>query len=303
MYCLWVFWDHGQRTHTVIQKVEKETCKLMSLIGKAIPMNMHRTKTIAFALALSLGSMVGVNDQLNAAESADGLGAVLKVGQARTGAAQKSQVKIDALSDQTRDRLQEYKRLMKLVEDLRVYNKKLDIQIGRQNERQATLEKSISEVTVIQRQITPLLIRMIDGLEQFVGLDVPFHLKERQDRIQFLRNNLDRPELTVAEKFRQVLEAYKIENEYGRKVDTYKDTIQINGADREVNMFRVGRIALLYQTSDTENSGVWDQRSRTWVELDSAQYRNAILKGVRIAKKQASIDILTLPIAAPEAVK
>jgi hypothetical protein len=39
------------------------------------------------------------------------------------------------------------------------------------------------------------------------------------------------------------------------------------------------------------------------VQLDSGEYRNAIMKGLRIARKEASIDILNLPIAAPEAAK
>ena len=261
-------------------------------------MKMHRMKTIAVALSLSVGSVVGSSAPLQA----DTLTDVLKVGQAKTTAAQKSQQKIDKLSDETRNSLQDYKRVMKLVEDLQVYNKKLELQVNNQNQRLASMENSIAEVTVIQRQITPLIIRMIDGLEQFVSLDLPFHTEERQNRIEFLKNSVDRSDLTVAEKFRQVLEAYKIENEYGRKIDSYKDTISINNADREVNIFRVGRVALLFQTTDTEISGVWDKKTRSWVELNSAEYRNAIMKGIRIAKKQASIDILDMPIAAPEAI-
>jgi hypothetical protein len=151
--------------------------------------------------------------------------------------------------------------------------------------------------------MTPLVIRMIDGLEQFVELDVPFHIDERRQRVAFLRGNLDRSDVSVSEKFRQVLEAYKIENEYGRKIDAYKGSVEIDGVERDVNFFRVGRVALLYQTTDTEVSGAWDQASRSWVQLDSGEYRNAIMKGLRVARKEASIDILNLPIAAPEAAK
>ena len=149
--------------------------------------------------------------------------------------------------------------------------------------------------------MTPLVVRMLDGLERFVELDVPFHMEEREQRIEFLRNNIDRADLSIAEKFRQVLEAYKIENEYGRKIDAYKGSVEIDGAQREVNFLRVGRIALLYQTTDTELSGAWDQENRTWVPLDRGEYRAAIMKGLRIARQEASIDLLTLPIPAPEA--
>ena len=109
--------------------------------------------------------------------------------------------------------------------------------------------------------------------------------------------------LTIAEKFRQVLEAYKIENEYGRKIDSYKGVATVNGAERDVNFLRIGRIGLLYQTTDGKVSGAWDKTQGTWTELDAGDYRGAIQKGLRIARKQASIDIMKLPIPAPEAAK
>jgi hypothetical protein len=226
--------------------------------------------------------------------------AVLKVGDAKTVSAQKSQQKIDGLADQTNELLQDYKTVNKQIDGLRVYNARLEKQVANQLQRIDDIENSINQVTVIQRQITPLIIRMIDGLDQFVALDVPFHLDERSERIAFLRANIDRSDLSVAEKFRQVLEAYKIENEYGRKIDTYKGTVTIDGTEREVNFFRVGRIALLYQTTDLEVSGAWDKAAGDFVRLDNSEYRNAIQKGLRIARKQASIEVLKVPVNAPE---
>ena len=126
-------------------------------------------------------------------------------------------------------------------------------------------------------------------------------MEERKERVAFLRSSIDRSDLSVAEKFRQVLEAYKIENEFGRKVTAYKGSLSIDGVERDVNFFQVGRIALMYQTTDTEISGAWDKEANDFVQLDKGEYRNAILKGLRIARKQASIDILKLPVSAPEA--
>ncbi len=258
-------------------------------------MNMHRFKTIALALTLSTGALMGSQAHANTVE------AVLNVGQAKTVAAKKSQQKIDELAGETDDLLQDYKTVMKEVDGLRVYNARLEKQIANQVRRINDIEESIDKVTVIQRQVTPLVIRMIDGLEKFIELDIPFMMDERRQRIEFLRENVDRSDLSVAEKFRQVLEAYKIENEYGRKVSAYKGSLKINGVDRDVNFFRVGRVALLYQTTDTEISGYWDEEANDFVELDKGEYRNAILEGLRIARKEASIDILKLPIPAPEA--
>ncbi len=261
-------------------------------------MNMHRLKVVFVAAMLAASSLLGMVAVSHADET---LNAILKVGADRNAASAKSQVKIDKLAEQTRELLTDYKTVMKQVDGLIVYNARLQKQIDNQLRRVSDIENSISQVTIIQRQMTPLVIRMIDGLEQFVELDVPFHLDERRQRVAFLRGNLDRSDVSVAEKFRQVLEAYKIENEYGRKIDAYKGSVEIGGVERDVNFFRVGRIALLYQTTDTEVSGAWDQSSRGWIELDSGEYRNAIMKGLRIARKEASIDVLNLPIAAPEA--
>ena len=258
-------------------------------------MNTHRFKSIALAMAVAFSALLGLQAQANSVD------AVLKVGQATTAAAKKSQQRVDALSEQTGDLLSDYKTVMKQVDGLRVYNARLEKQIANQSARIQQIENSIDQVTVIQRQVTPLIIRMIDSLEQFVSLDVPFLQKERNERISFLRSNLDRSDVSIAEKFRQVLEAYKIENEYGRKVNAYKGSLTIDGTERDVNFFQVGRVALLYQTVDTEISGAWDKEAGEFVQLDKGEYRSAILKGLRVARKEASIDILKLPISAPEA--
>lgn len=260
-------------------------------------MTMHRLKDLLIAALVAGGALAGAA----AAVQASTLESILQVGEAKNAAARKSQGKIDRLADETRDLLSDYKTVMKQIDGLKVYNGRLQRQIDNQMVRIGQIDESIDQVTIISRQMTPLIIRMIDGLEMFVGLDVPFHLDERMQRIEFLRSNLDRSDVSVAEKFRQVLEAYKIENEYGRKIDAYKGSVEIDGAERDVNFLRVGRIALLYQTTDTEISGAWDQQSRSWIPLSRGEYRNDIMKGLRIARKEASIDLMNLPVAAPEA--
>jgi hypothetical protein len=277
-------------------------------------MKTQRLKTIALAVSVAIGMLAGspaysadtTAGQDPAAAPAKPLipvSEVLDVGVKRTVEAKRSQLKVDRLAAETGDLLQDYKIVMKQVDGLRVYNARLEKQIANQLRRIASLGRSVDDATVIQRQITPLLIRMIDGLEQFVALDVPFHIGERTDRVEFLRANIDRSDITIAEKFRQVLEAYKIENEYGRKIDSYKGVASVGGSEREVNFLRIGRIGLMYQSMDGEQSGAWDQGKRQWVELDSGDYRGAVQKGLRIARKQASIDIMKLPIPAPEAAK
>ncbi|MDE0950228.1 MAG: DUF3450 domain-containing protein [Halioglobus sp.] len=260
-------------------------------------MTTHRLKKAGIALLVSAGTLVGAAT----ATQADTLDSILAVGKSKNAAARQSQTKIDRLADETRDLLSDYKTVTKQVDGLKVYNTRLQRQIENQLARIEGIDESIDNSTIIARQMMPLVIRMIDGLQKFVELDVPFAMKERQQRVNFLRANVDRSDLTVAEKFRQVLEAYKIENEYGRKIDASKGSVEIGDVERDVNFLQVGRIAYLYQTTDTELSGAWNQRTRSWVPLERGEYRNAIMKGLRIARKEASIDLMNLPVAAPEA--
>jgi len=258
---------------------------------------MQRLKNVLIAALVTTGALAGGVGLVQA----NTLDAVLKVGEAKNEAARKSQAKIDRLADETNDLLQDYKTVMKQVDGLKVYNARLERQIDNQMKRVASIDQSIDQVTIIQRQMLPLVERMIDGLEQFVELDVPFQQEERLERVNFLRDNLDRADISVAEKFRGVLEAYNIELQYGRGIDTYRGTIDLGGSDRDVDFLRVGRIALVYQTTDGAVSGAWDKASGSWADLPAGEYDAAIRKGIRIAKKQATIELLNMPVSAPEA--
>ncbi|MBQ0712765.1 MAG: DUF3450 domain-containing protein [Porticoccus sp.] len=260
-------------------------------------MKNHRYKIRAYfstVLAVAFSALMSVS-----ASGAD-VDKALDASANKTAAAKASQQRIDSVSDQTSDLFQDFKQVNKQVEGLQVYNAQLEAQIAHQQQTMADLEASIENAAVMERQITPLTLKMIHSLEQFISLDIPFLLDERHQRVAHLRENLSRADLSAAEKFRQVLEAYKIESEYGTRIDSYTDMVTVGSQDREVNILRVGRIALMYQTSDQKVTGAWDQKTKQWVVLEDSDYRSAVAKGIRMAKKQVAVDILSLPIQAPE---
>lgn len=259
-------------------------------------MTIHRLKTVLLAACVA-GGTLGVA----ATSSATSIDDILDVGKQRTADAKTSQAKIDRLADETRDLLSDYKTVIKQVDGLRVYNARLERQIANQERRISDIDASIAEAAVIQRQIPPLVGRMLDGLEQFINLDMPFDLDTRLGNIEAVRSNLDRSDVTSAEAFRQVLELYSIELQYGRGIESYPDTISVNGVEREVDILRVGRVSLVYQTKDGAETGAWSTKTQSWESLSAGDYASAVRKGVRIAKKQATIELLNMPVAAPEA--
>jgi hypothetical protein len=211
--------------------------------------------------------------------------------------AERSQKRVERTSDDTQRMLDEYRATRQQTDTLRVYNEQLQGLIGAQREEIASLGRQIEDVTEIEREILPLMAAMIEALEDFVELDVPFLLDERRRRVTHLRELMARADVTTSEKYRRLIEAYQIENDYGRAVDAYRGTLELGGATMTVDFLKVGRVAFLYLTLDGSEAGAWDTTSRSWT--DASDYRGEIRRGLKMANKQAAFDLLTLPLPAP----
>lgn len=258
-------------------------------------MKRHLIKGLSASLLLATGVFAG------GGAAAATLNDIYQVAERINAQARQSQSRIDALTEETRELLSQYKTVLKEIEGLRVYNRQLERQISNQETEMAQLTRSIDDVTLIERQITPLMLRMIDGLEQFVQLDLPFLMNERNERIDTLREMMDRADVAVSEKFSQILRAYQIENEYGRTMEAYGDTIDFGGNQRKVDVLKVGRIALVFQSPDGEVTGFYNPNTSQWEELDDS-YNTPVRNGIRMARKQLSVDMLPMPVEGPEEV-
>jgi septal ring factor EnvC (AmiA/AmiB activator) len=213
-----------------------------------------------------------------------------------------SQVQIDKLSDETDKLAAEYRSVLQQIDALRIYNRQVEELIVAQEEEVASLRDQIDDVELVGRQVIPLMLEMVAALDSFVELDVPFLPEERSSRIAALHELLGRADVTDAERFRRILEAYQVENEYGRTIEAYSGELELEGKSRTVDFLRVGRVVFIYRTRDGAEVGAWDQKARAWETL-SSDYHGAVLQGLRIARKQAAPDLLRLPVPAAEAVQ
>ena len=215
-------------------------------------------------------------------------------------AAAQSQKKIDKVSERTKVLLDEYRTVSHQIESLLVYNQHLRDLIESQRLEMDSIKQQLKEIEVTQREIVPLMLAMLDNLQKFVALDLPFLTEERNQRVAELKKIMIRADVTNAEKYRRILEAYQIENEYGNTIEAYRTHINLNGKDSAVECLRLGRVSLYYQRLDGSETGYWDKESSRWKQLDS-RYNSVILEGLRIARKEAAPNLLTLPIPAAEA--
>lgn len=225
---------------------------------------------------------------------------VLKQSQENTAALAAAQRRIDGIVEQTDALSQDYRLVLKQIEGLKIYNAQQELQIADQEQQLVKLDESIAGAATLDRDVAPLMEQMILALEQFIDLDLPFYVNERKERVEKLRANFANSNLSSAERFRQVLEAYKIELDYGNNVEATTRSVNVDGVDQDVNVLRIGRIAMMYQTKDRSITAAWDAESEDWVRLSQGEYGSAVSEGLRIANKQAPVNIMTIPAPAPQ---
>ena len=247
--------------------------------------------TAAFIAAVAAGSAVqaqtgvtpSVNEQMGANK-----------------AAAASQTRINGMDDDTQRMLGDYRATLRETESLRRYNEQLELQIKSQEQEIGSINDQINEIEHTNREIYPLMQRMIETLDKFVQLDVPFNKAERAKRVQALKEIMTRADVSTAEKFRRILEGYSVEMEFGRTLEAYEDKLEVAGAEsRTVNFLRIGRVALMYQTLDADETGYWDTDKKDWVKDNG--YKSAVKDGLKIARKSKAPDLLIAPVHAPEA--
>jgi len=216
-------------------------------------------------------------------------------------ASRASQKRIEQLDDETQKLLAEYRKAVADQESYGAYARQLEVQVRSQDEEIAAIHEQLLEIENTSREISPLMPKMLDTLDQFVKLDLPFLGEERAKRIAGLRQMMDRADVTLAEKYRRILEAYQVEMDYGRTIETYEGELGAGDDARTVQFLRVGRVALLYQTLDGLETGYWDAQQTKWVVDD--RYAHGFKEGIAVAKKSKAPEMLVVPVPAPKEAK
>ncbi|MEH6447300.1 MAG: DUF3450 domain-containing protein [Oleispira sp.] len=208
-----------------------------------------------------------------------------------------SQKKVDKLDDAYQGLLQDYRTTNGEIDQLKLYNKQMSAIVENQHAEIKKIDQQIRDIEFTEQGILPLMSQMLDSLEQFNQLDLPFLKKERATRLSKLRQLMTRADITISEKYRRVLEAFQIEVEYGRTLETYRE----KAADNIVyDYLRIGRTVLYRLTLSADTAWAWNKTSSQWVVLDSSLLRD-VRKAQDVARQTAAPELLTLPLVAPAA--
>jgi len=252
------------------------------------PVKTISQRLALFALALPLTAAV------YAADVEDSLNVVTKT----NSSAVASQQKIDRVSLETRDMLEEYRKLEDGSEYQAAYTRELEELDRTQQLQIESLRDEIAQAQVTRQRIVPLMRSMADALETFVVLDLPFQQEERINAVLQLKQRMSAPDLSVSAKFRLLLEAYQLEQNYGATLEAWRGPLAFQDRELSVEFLRVGRLALYFQSLDGETSGYWDPVAGDWIGLD-AQHNRDLLQALRVARNLVAPQLLHLPLRGP----
>lgn len=210
-----------------------------------------------------------------------------------------SQKRIDQLDDQTASLLNEYRANLKQLEAARRYNASLSRNIEAQERQKTRLAEDIENVEGLQRAMQPLMEDMVETFSQLVSADIPFKPQERNERAARLSTVLDNPEMSAAQRYRLIVEAYQIEGEYGRTIGVEDCTVGEGEAALVGECLQVGRIALIFKTPNDATLRIWDTAQNDWVNLDRGKYLQDVKFAIRMAKEQTAPDIFFAPVKPP----
>ncbi|MFT6154434.1 MAG: hypothetical protein ACJA0E_000058 [Bermanella sp.] len=206
----------------------------------------------------------------------------------------KSQYKVNKLASETDALLNEYQALLKKTEYQKSYNQELSILQTEQLQELASLDRQIKDIIITKQQVLPLLREMVQTLEQFIKLDLPFRLTDRLTSVDKLSQLLGSSSASISEKYRRVMELYQAENDNNYDLAVYRDTVTFNEEELSVQVLRIGRSNLYFQTMDANVSAIWNQQTKKWDLLDN-KYKLNIRKAMRIASKKSAPELLELP--------
>ena len=205
------------------------------------------------------------------------------------------QIKIDELDVESKKIYFEYKDTLNEYNSLKSYDDQLSQIVNAQIIEMESINQQIDSLDDVNIDILPLLKRMIDALGKFISIDIPFLIDERTARVSDLDALIVRADITTAEKFRKIFEAYQLEAEFGKTIEAYQGYLTLDGAELAVDYFRLGRLGLFYRTPDGKDTGYWDASLKDWNHQGSS-LDSKLKSALDIANRQSPPNFITLPL-------
>lgn len=195
----------------------------------------------------------------------------------------------DSLTAELKNKKQQQKALEK-------QQQRLHRQVNSLREKIAESNRRAEEVERIRLEMEGFLDETFSRLKRQIASEhLPFLEQERRERMTRIEDLLIDDSISVAEKFRRLMEALQIEVDYGRGVEVARKPVRFNGEEIMMDVLRIGRLSLFSQTADGEKAGFFDHNSSSWQPLPDSYKRN-LRHAIDVANKTRPVEMINLPI-------
>ena len=225
----------------------------------------------------------------------------LSVARSNTEDGAQTQRRIDQLDDQRTDIELEYRALLEQIESQRLFVEQQQVFIRSQENEVESLQQQIERVDSIETDLAPMMREMVQNLEEFVNLDLPFRLEGesgRLARIEHLYELVDDPSISPAERYRVILNAYDIEASYGRSLNAYDEEVLEDGVPVQVEVLQIGRVAIIRKYPDGHMTILHNGVSE-WQDLPNS-YEANVTRAIRIAQEVTTPSVFLSPLPGPQ---
>ncbi len=193
------------------------------------------------------------------------------------------------------EKLTRYAQLEQELRTLQEHKEQLESQADAVQKRVRAKQIELDELARISDQLAPFIAETMQRLQQFVAADLPFLTQERKQRIVRVEQIVSDPDVPVSEKLRKTLEALMVEADYGRTIEVTRESILLGETATLVNVFRLGRLGLYFETLDEQRCGVFNMAVNSWQELPVHDGKG-IHAALEIGAKRRPAELVALPL-------
>jgi hypothetical protein len=222
------------------------------------------------------------------------LESALNTAKASTAASAASQKRVEDADDAADTAAREYRAVLQQKDNIALFVAQQDIYLQSQKSEIQSLKRQLGTVESIKQGMAPMMFRMTAQLEDSIKADLPFNLKERNARMENVKQVLSDPNVSPAEQYRRVLNAYKIEVSYGQGIDSYEGAHPTRPGN-VVDFIRFGRTSLVYVSKDEKDVAKYNLETGEWDQLTDVNALN-MRQAIRIAKGEAAPGIVYAPV-------
>jgi DNA repair exonuclease SbcCD ATPase subunit len=206
----------------------------------------------------------------------------------------KTQQEINHIDALNKEQDRQYLAILSNLDQLKKNNQHLEKQLEIQNQDLASLHKQLTSVAQIDREIEPLMLEMQHALQSFVAADLPFLEDSRKQALANLKENLLSVNLSLSEKYQQLMQAYVTEIEYSKAIHSYQGELVIGETEKQVIYYRLGRVAFYYQSLDKQQGSQWSSSLKKWNLLSEGD-NAALAKAIDVANELKIPQLIELP--------